>query len=157
MAAQCATSAVLFGASDVVAQQMVGKVGIRNHDVRSPSTFIPHIPLLTNVAVPKNATSNVLRRYALFHGLILPRRQLTSISPSPGALFGPAVTKWFQLLNRLKFSSPVKGTIFRVRSLSPSPTVSLPHVEPRALRRYTLISSCSRLVSDLPCPTAHCL
>lgn len=33
MAAQCATSAVLFGASDVVAQQLVGKVGIRNHDV----------------------------------------------------------------------------------------------------------------------------
>lgn len=34
-----------------------------------------------------------------------------------GVFFGPAVTKWFQLLNRLKFSTPVKGTIFRVRPL----------------------------------------
>ncbi|KAI0810770.1 hypothetical protein BC629DRAFT_1589528 [Irpex lacteus] len=74
MAAQSATSAVLFGASDVVAQQLVGKVGIRNHDFTRTAR-------------------------ATFYG---------------GVFFGPAVTKWFQLLNRLKFSTPVKGTIFRV-------------------------------------------
>lgn len=32
-----------------------------------------------------------------------------------GAFFGPALTKWFQLLNRIKFSSPTKGVIYRVR------------------------------------------
>ncbi|KAI0085863.1 hypothetical protein BDY19DRAFT_963288 [Irpex rosettiformis] len=74
MAAQSATSAVLFGASDVVAQQLVGKVGIRNHDFM-----------------------RTLR--ATFYG---------------GAFFGPGVTVWFQFLNRLKFSTPVKGTIYRV-------------------------------------------
>ncbi|KAK7693273.1 hypothetical protein QCA50_002840 [Cerrena zonata] len=31
-----------------------------------------------------------------------------------GALFGPLVTKWFQLLNRLKFSSPTKAVAYRV-------------------------------------------
>lgn len=32
-----------------------------------------------------------------------------------GALFGPAITKWLQLLNRIKFASPTKGVIYRVR------------------------------------------
>ncbi|KAI0344924.1 hypothetical protein BDW22DRAFT_1353736 [Trametopsis cervina] len=72
--AQCATSAVLFGASDIVAQQMVAKKGIREHDYM-----------------------RTLR--ATFYG---------------GALFGPAVTKWFQLLNRIKFSTPTRTTVFRV-------------------------------------------
>ncbi|OAX36120.1 hypothetical protein K503DRAFT_802292 [Rhizopogon vinicolor AM-OR11-026] len=31
-----------------------------------------------------------------------------------GALFGPALTKWYQLLNRIKFSSPTKAVIYRV-------------------------------------------
>ncbi|KIJ64164.1 hypothetical protein HYDPIDRAFT_132794 [Hydnomerulius pinastri MD-312] len=31
-----------------------------------------------------------------------------------GAFFGPALTKWYQLLNRIKFSSPTKGVIYRV-------------------------------------------
>lgn len=31
-----------------------------------------------------------------------------------GAMFGPIVTKWFQLLNRLKFSSPTKAVMYRV-------------------------------------------
>ncbi|KAI0080582.1 hypothetical protein K474DRAFT_1657734 [Panus rudis PR-1116 ss-1] len=31
-----------------------------------------------------------------------------------GALFGPAVTKWFQLLNRLQFRSPTKAVLYRV-------------------------------------------
>ena len=34
MISQCLTSAVLFGASDVVAQQLVEKRGLKNHDVR---------------------------------------------------------------------------------------------------------------------------
>ena len=34
-----------------------------------------------------------------------------------GALFGPAVVKWYQLLNRMQFSSPRKAVIYRVRLL----------------------------------------
>ncbi|KAG0700340.1 hypothetical protein DFH29DRAFT_932631 [Suillus ampliporus] len=31
-----------------------------------------------------------------------------------GAFFGPALTKWYQLLNRIKFPSPTKAVIYRV-------------------------------------------
>ncbi|KAI6115034.1 hypothetical protein EDD17DRAFT_1777755 [Pisolithus thermaeus] len=31
-----------------------------------------------------------------------------------GAIFGPALTKWYQLLNRIKFSSPTKAVVYRV-------------------------------------------
>ncbi|KAG6333979.1 hypothetical protein ID866_5115, partial [Astraeus odoratus] len=31
-----------------------------------------------------------------------------------GALFGPALTKWYQLLNRIKFPSPTKAVVYRV-------------------------------------------
>ncbi|KAF9236544.1 hypothetical protein BU15DRAFT_89078 [Melanogaster broomeanus] len=31
-----------------------------------------------------------------------------------GVFFGPALTKWYQLLNRIKFASPTKGVIYRV-------------------------------------------
>ncbi|KAF7351453.1 hypothetical protein MSAN_01577400 [Mycena sanguinolenta] len=31
-----------------------------------------------------------------------------------GAVFGPAMTKWYQLLNRIQFKSPTKGVIYRV-------------------------------------------
>ncbi|KAJ7193011.1 hypothetical protein GGX14DRAFT_479201 [Mycena pura] len=31
-----------------------------------------------------------------------------------GAMFGPAMTKWYQLLNRIQFKSPTKGVIYRV-------------------------------------------
>ncbi|KAI9457360.1 hypothetical protein HD554DRAFT_2142833 [Boletus coccyginus] len=31
-----------------------------------------------------------------------------------GALFGPALTKWYQVLNRIKFASPMRGVIYRV-------------------------------------------
>ncbi|KAF7353645.1 hypothetical protein MVEN_01049200 [Mycena venus] len=31
-----------------------------------------------------------------------------------GAMFGPAMTKWYQLLNRIQFKNPTKGIIYRV-------------------------------------------
>ncbi|PAV21604.1 integral membrane mpv17 pmp22 [Pyrrhoderma noxium] len=31
-----------------------------------------------------------------------------------GALFGPIMTKWYQALNKLKFSSPTKAVVYRV-------------------------------------------
>ncbi|KAJ6487615.1 hypothetical protein C8R45DRAFT_252708 [Mycena sanguinolenta] len=31
-----------------------------------------------------------------------------------GVVFGPAMTKWYQLLNRIQFKSPTKGVIYRV-------------------------------------------
>ncbi|KAJ7185915.1 hypothetical protein C8R46DRAFT_1208017 [Mycena filopes] len=31
-----------------------------------------------------------------------------------GALFGPAMTKWYQLLNRIQFKNPTRGIIYRV-------------------------------------------
>ncbi|KIP02680.1 hypothetical protein PHLGIDRAFT_32113 [Phlebiopsis gigantea 11061_1 CR5-6] len=74
MLAQCATSGVLFGLSDVVAQQAVEQKGFSKHDY-----------------------TRTLR--ATFYG---------------GCLFGPAVTKWFQFLNRLQFSSPRKAVMYRV-------------------------------------------
>jgi hypothetical protein len=33
-----------------------------------------------------------------------------------GAMFGPAMTKWYQLLNRIQFKSPTKAIVYRVRS-----------------------------------------
>ncbi|KAG2356632.1 hypothetical protein BDR07DRAFT_1473705 [Suillus spraguei] len=70
MFAQSATAAFLFGAGDVIAQQIIERQG-KNHDSNS--------------------------------FLIL-----------SGAFFGPALTKWYQLLNRIKFSSPTKAVIYRV-------------------------------------------
>ncbi|KAG2078724.1 hypothetical protein BDR04DRAFT_1087291 [Suillus decipiens] len=67
------TSAVLFGAGDVIAQQIIERRG-KNHDFMRTARLT-------------------------FYG---------------GALFGPAFTKWFQLLNRIKFSSPTKAVIGRV-------------------------------------------
>ena len=40
MVGQCVTSAALFGASDIVAQQAVEKRGAANHDVRRPLAFL---------------------------------------------------------------------------------------------------------------------
>jgi hypothetical protein len=34
------------------------------------------------------------------------------------ALFAPPATKWYQLLNRIRFPSPTKAVIYRVRPLS---------------------------------------
>ncbi|KAJ6583115.1 hypothetical protein DFH09DRAFT_1309350 [Mycena vulgaris] len=31
-----------------------------------------------------------------------------------GAMFGPAMTKWYQLLNRIQFKSPTKAVVYRV-------------------------------------------
>ncbi|KAJ7083226.1 hypothetical protein C8R44DRAFT_652312 [Mycena epipterygia] len=31
-----------------------------------------------------------------------------------GAMFGPAMTKWYQLLNRIQFKSPTKAIVYRV-------------------------------------------
>ncbi|EDR00159.1 uncharacterized protein LACBIDRAFT_255602 [Laccaria bicolor S238N-H82] len=33
-----------------------------------------------------------------------------------GALFGPAMTKWYSFLNRIKFPSPTKALVYRVQS-----------------------------------------
>ena len=50
-----------------------------------------------------------------------------------GALFGPPITKWFQFLGRLQFSTPAKAVAYRVRPPSPptrlcltTPTSHLP-------------------------------
>lgn len=32
----------------------------------------------------------------------------------PGCLFGPAVTTWFQFLNRLQFATPRRAVVYRV-------------------------------------------
>ncbi|KAG1809132.1 uncharacterized protein BJ212DRAFT_1528717 [Suillus subaureus] len=73
MLAQSATAAFLFGAGDVIAQQVIERQG-RNHDFMRTARLT-------------------------FYG---------------GAFFGPALTKWYQLLNRIKFSSPTKAVIYRV-------------------------------------------
>ncbi|KAF5309439.1 hypothetical protein D9619_012458 [Psilocybe cf. subviscida] len=73
MVAQCATAAVLFGAGDVVAQQIVEGRGSKHDFMRTAR--------LT------------------FYG---------------GAIFGPLMTKWYQLLNRIKFPSQTKAVIYRV-------------------------------------------
>ncbi|KAF9000092.1 hypothetical protein BDQ17DRAFT_1360096 [Cyathus striatus] len=73
MASQCATAGFLFGAGDVVAQQLIEKRG-KEHDFLRTARLT-------------------------FYG---------------GALFGPCMTKWYQFLNRLKFSSPRKALIYRV-------------------------------------------
>ena len=33
-----------------------------------------------------------------------------------GAILGPALTKWYQLLNRIKFPSPTKAVVYRVHT-----------------------------------------
>ncbi|CDO76323.1 hypothetical protein BN946_scf184414.g5 [Trametes cinnabarina] len=74
MLTQCATSAVLFGSGDIVAQQLFEKKGIQNHDFMRTARLA-------------------------FYG---------------GAIFGPLLTKWLQFLDRLRFSTPTKGVIYRV-------------------------------------------
>ncbi|KAI0758673.1 hypothetical protein C8Q74DRAFT_258415 [Fomes fomentarius] len=70
---QCATSFVLFGTGDVLAQQAFEKKGA-NHDFWRTARLS-------------------------FYG---------------GAIFGPVLTKWLQLLNRLQFSSPTKAVAYKV-------------------------------------------
>jgi protein Mpv17 len=74
MVAQCATSAVLFGAGDLIAQQAIEKRGFKAHDWARTARLT-------------------------FYG---------------GALFGPAMTKWYQLLNRIQFPNATKATVYRV-------------------------------------------
>ncbi|KAL6305752.1 hypothetical protein BKA93DRAFT_824853 [Sparassis latifolia] len=71
MLTQCATSAVLFGSGDVVAQQAFEQKG-REHDFARTARLA-------------------------FYG---------------GAIFGPLLTKWLQLLNRISFASPIKGVVW---------------------------------------------
>ncbi|KAF7985762.1 hypothetical protein HWV62_365 [Athelia sp. TMB] len=80
-AASMATSAVLFGGGDLIAQQAIEKKGLQAHDVRNPSGIWARTARLT------------------FYG---------------GVFFGPAMTKWYQILNRIKFPNPTKATIYRV-------------------------------------------
>ncbi|KZP28747.1 hypothetical protein FIBSPDRAFT_1039477 [Athelia psychrophila] len=73
-AASMATSAVLFGGGDVIAQQAIEKKGLKAHDWARTARLT-------------------------FYG---------------GVFFGPAMTKWYQLLNRIQFPNPTKATIYRV-------------------------------------------
>lgn len=47
--------------------------------------------------------------------LDLGRRSESNICRCVGALFGPAMTKWYQLLNRIQFPNATKATVYRVR------------------------------------------
>ncbi|KAH9939086.1 uncharacterized protein BXZ73DRAFT_44278 [Epithele typhae] len=73
MITQCATSAVLFGTGDILAQQAFEKKGM-NHDWMRTARLS-------------------------FYG---------------GAIFGPLLTKWLGLLNRLQFSTPNKAVMYKV-------------------------------------------
>ncbi|KAF9526804.1 hypothetical protein CPB83DRAFT_857257 [Crepidotus variabilis] len=73
MITQCITASVLFGAGDIVAQQIVERKG-KEHDYARTARLT-------------------------FYG---------------GALFGPAMTKWYQFLNRIKFPSPTKALMYRL-------------------------------------------
>ncbi|KAF7971193.1 hypothetical protein HWV62_21874 [Athelia sp. TMB] len=73
-AASMATSAVLFGGGDLIAQQAIEKKGLQAHDWARTARLT-------------------------FYG---------------GVFFGPAMTKWYQILNRIKFLNPTKATIYRV-------------------------------------------
>ncbi|KAJ7918536.1 hypothetical protein B0H13DRAFT_288219 [Mycena leptocephala] len=90
MLAQCGTAAVLFGAGDIIAQQAVEGKG-KEHDFARTA------------------------RLTFYGGdilaLFLSVRMLNSYS---GAMFGPAMTKWYQLLNRIQFKSPTKAIVYRV-------------------------------------------
>ena len=46
---------------------------------------------------------------------------LTAFLHIAGALFGPAMTTWYAFLNRIKFPSPTKALMYRVRTLLCSP------------------------------------
>ncbi|KAL7278823.1 hypothetical protein ACG7TL_007840 [Trametes sanguinea] len=85
MVTQCVTSAVLFGSGDIVAQQVFEKKGFANHDHTA-----------ARVGGMK---------------LVWTRADQCGVL---GAIFGPVLTKWLQFLERLKFSSPVKGVVYRV-------------------------------------------
>jgi protein Mpv17 len=106
--AQSATAAFLFGAGDVIAQQVIERQG-KNHDVSirdsTGGTGSDHF-----CAVHAHCTPHFLWRYY--------NPSLGDLEDScliiSGALFGPALTKWYQLLNRIKFSSPTKAVIYRV-------------------------------------------
>lgn len=111
---QCLSSAVLFGAGDVLAQEAVEKRGWERYDVR----FAPFILSLSTIATShilssskKNWWNNILITLQCFRPQ--PIRTLR-LSLYGGAFFGPPVTKWFQFLGRLQFASPTKAVVYRV-------------------------------------------
>ncbi|KZT63812.1 hypothetical protein DAEQUDRAFT_679701 [Daedalea quercina L-15889] len=73
MLTQCASSAVMFGVGDVLAQQAFEKKGTNHDFLRTARTA--------------------------FYG---------------GALFGPLLTKWLDLLNRLRVQSRVREVVYKV-------------------------------------------
>jgi len=71
--------------------------------IRSCASEIP-LPsrrVIAQQVIEKNGTNHDFRRSArlIFYG---------------GVLFGPAMTKWYQLLNRMRFPSPTKAVVYRV-------------------------------------------
>ena len=116
MLTQCATSFVLFGTGDILAQQAFEKKG-SNHDVRPTSSFL-HLILIRHGAHSGFArrgchSTEVRRSHALPH---TPHsaHPPSVVCPHVGAIFGPLLTKWLQLLNRLQFASPTKAVMYKV-------------------------------------------
>jgi hypothetical protein len=106
----------------VIAQQIIEKKG-SNHDV----SLLPLSPVLARylacVQIQSLNTvlfpSQLLRTARLsFYGgessfFFTTYAPLTRQPERSGAIFGPLVVNWYQLLNRLQFTSPRKAVVYR--------------------------------------------
>lgn len=112
MAAQCGTAALLFGAGDIIAQQAVERKG-KEHDVGLVRDYVLLGFQLIGCSLhgrPDSRFTEVIS--SGFYSLS------EIIDWSIGAMFGPAMTKWYQLLNRIQFQTPTKAIVYRVRMFS---------------------------------------
>ncbi|KAJ3502498.1 hypothetical protein NLJ89_g8859 [Agrocybe chaxingu] len=112
MATQCVTAAVLFGAGDVVAQQAVEGKG-KNHDV---STLVLNnsfglVEAFGGGFETKQRSTECEDEVGDSNAPFARTARLTFYG---GALFGPAMTKWYQFLNGIKFPSPTKALMYRL-------------------------------------------
>lgn len=62
MVSQCLTSAALFGASDVVAQQIVEKRGVREHDVSCSRALVLSRSCYNSAVILISSTVRCVRR-----------------------------------------------------------------------------------------------
>lgn len=107
---QCTTAAILFGTGDVIAQQGVEKRGLARHDVWRASYYEAwetQCPSSSSCGQPDWLSTGVSILWFLIVCLTDTGRE--------GALFGPLMTHWYAFLNRLKFPTPTKAVIYRVR------------------------------------------
>jgi protein Mpv17 len=108
---QCVTSAVLFASGDIIAQQAIEPRRAK-HDVRVRASH----PILSFLPCIRSSSPERPVSHFMEVTLSIGTSEITScLTLCKGCLFGPPASKWIALLNQLRFASPTKAVIYRVR------------------------------------------